>query len=291
MRSHSSWRSRRTGSCPGRAGRSPPVSGPARGPRSTGSGSSTCAHLPLPDHRLPDTLAGAALGGGGPRWRSAGRARRRSTPPGHVGHQRLGVQWPWRWTRNSPSHARIGLDLGACAAPRPCGPRSASRRSHSCAAIRQPSMAFNWGSSRRKPAAQWTSCSTPWRVVGHLDAEQPAHAVVPRGRAGRRRRASPSTSAQLELEAQHDVQRVGELVGRRRGSATGARATIDRVQRLAARRRSRAVGELVRRCTPAKAGLRADVVLPQLALGLVDRHRRAGAEGRALKTREPIWKP
>ena len=49
-------------------------------------------------------------------------------------------------------------------------------------------------------------------VVGDLDAEQPPHAVVPRRRqVGDGERALDQRA--LELEAHHDVQRVGELVG------------------------------------------------------------------------------
>ncbi len=87
---------------------------------------------------------------------------------------------------------------------------------------------------------------------------------------------------QLEFEAQNDVQRVGQRVGR-----DADQRRFDRDQRpveLAGATRKPASARSAA-STPAKAGMARDVVLPQLALGLVDRHRGAAAEVRPLQCR------
>ena len=64
----------------------------------------------------------------------------------------------------------------------------------------------------RGPASGYDNDGVAAQVVGHVDPEHRAHLVRPRrGQVGRVERALDEL--ELELEAQDDVQRVGQLVG------------------------------------------------------------------------------
>ena len=144
---------------------------------------------------------------------------------------------PWRCTC-SASQPRI-----ADVSPRPSAsswaPASASRRSHSWAAIRRAERVAGEVAERARGPVQVLHHAGG--VVGDLDAEQPAHPVVERGRqVGDVERALDQR--ELELEAQHDVQRVGGGVGGDADQATAAPARATRAARRGrrARRRRRA---------------------------------------------------
>ena len=115
--------------------------------------------------------------------------------------------------------------------------------------------------------------------VGHVDAEQPVHALVPRRRqVVDRERALDQR--QLELEAQDDVEVVGRLVG-----VDADQRALDGVDRAVegvgvdAARDPRAERLAQDRQHPAAERARAaDDVLPQPALGLVDAERDRLAE-------------
>src|SRR5437764_1693719 len=111
-------------------------------------------------------------------------------------------------------------------------------------------------------------------VRGHLDPEQPLHAIVPCGRQIDHRELA-FDHRQLQFEAQDDVQRVRQWIGAdpdergfhrgQRGVQVGGREGEARPLELAREH----LGE---------RGAAGDVVLPELALGLVDRHRRPAPE-------------
>ena len=120
-------------------------------------------------------------------------------------------------------------------------------------------------------------------VVGHVETQVLLEARVPRLRQIARPQ-PPVDQLLLELEAQHDVQAVGRPRRPRPGSTT-ASSVHRAVQRVRRQRRRRAAESSARprRQHIAERPPAPDHVLPQPALGLVQRQRLAVAERRALQ--------
>ena len=125
-------------------------------------------------------------------------------------------------------------------------------------------------------------------VVRDLEAEQPVHALAPRGRqvGG----GEPALEQrELEVEPQRDVQVVGRLVGLRpdQRAPDAVEAAVERrVVHLA--ERVREVPLQPRQQPRAERPPAADDVLPQPALGLVDAQRGASVQRRAAQRRGEV---
>ena len=158
---------------------------------------------------------------GGRRTAAAIRPGRRASRGGGTAPDRCRARWRPRRAAPCPGAGRGGgrARPATSGSRRRRRPRSASSWAPASASSALPEL-------RRDQAAERVAREVAERaarpvhvlqdaagVVGDLDAEQPAHAVVPRGgQVGDLERALDQRD--LELEAQDDVQRVGERVGR-----------------------------------------------------------------------------